>query len=267
MQKYPDKVIILKVNGDGPYGNPVREQVYTGRCRAFLDGKARYRLERVMNSTYRVVIPDRKMPDIGENFVVAVRFHNNPSVLYWDVVGYVKDFARYERICEITFELVKENIIYEDIPGPSVEQSVNRTLAISEDEWLHIESTGLIAEGVVADEPVHIIRPEKPWIDPDKPEEQWNVELQLRWLNPETGEFVVLPAGGCYIVQQGEVINYNSNDNKEHHTVFIPRYPENGQVVEGDDHTIHVCLLRPQEGLAEPVVFYDKPLVVFEHKY
>ena len=230
MQKYPDKVIILKVNGDGPYGNPVREQVYTGRCRAFLDGKARYRLERVMNSTYRVVIPDRKMPDIGENFVVAVRFHNNPSV-------------------------------------SSVEQSVNRTLAISEDEWLHIESTGLIAEGVVADEPVHIIRPEKPWIDPDKPEEQWNVELQLRWLNPETGEFVVLPAGGCYIVQQGEVINYNSNDNKEHHTVFIPRYPENGQVVEGDDHTIHVCLLRPQEGLAEPVVFYDKPLVVFEHKY
>ena len=70
-----------------------------------------------MDCSHQVVIPDRNMPDIGENFKVGVKMHTSPDEREWTLVGYVKDFARYDRVCNLYFQMVKENLIEEDMPG------------------------------------------------------------------------------------------------------------------------------------------------------
>lgn len=121
--RYPDKIIILEAEGGDPYNAPTWKTVYEGRCRCFLDKESAFRTNKVMDSTHQVVIPVRDMPEIGENCKVGVKQHNNPSEQKWDLVGYVKDFARYDRVCNLYFQMVKENIIEEDVPGDDDEES------------------------------------------------------------------------------------------------------------------------------------------------
>lgn len=144
MKRYPDQIIILKpINTGNPYETPSYEQVYTGACRCFLDRQAAFRTNRVMDCDYQVVIPDRNMVEIGENYKVGVKMHTNPSTMNWDLVGYVKDFARYDRVCNLYFQMVKENLVYEDIPAPAIDPD-KRVLGLYDDEWVHIESTGYL---------------------------------------------------------------------------------------------------------------------------
>ena len=117
MNRYPDTIVILKTEGGDPYHEPTFEEVYRGRCRCFLDRQAGFRTNRVMDCSHQVVIPDRNMPDIGENFKVGVKMHTSPDEREWTLVGYVKDFARYDRVCNLYFQMVKENLIEEGMPG------------------------------------------------------------------------------------------------------------------------------------------------------
>lgn len=117
MNRYPDEIIILESEGRGPYEDPVFTEVYRGKCRCFLDRQAAFRTNRVMDCSHQVVIPDRYMPDIGENSKVGVHMHTSPDEREWTLVGYVKDFARYDRVCNLYFQMVKENLIEEDIPN------------------------------------------------------------------------------------------------------------------------------------------------------
>lgn len=117
MQKYPDKIAIYEVkNGGNPFESKDFTLVYGGKCRCYLSRQSAFR-KKIMDCDYGAVIPDRTMIDIGENFKVAIKFHNSKSNNQWDIVGYVKDFARYDRVCNIYFQMVKENIIAEDIPS------------------------------------------------------------------------------------------------------------------------------------------------------
>ena len=146
MNRYPDEIIILKAQGGDPYKSPSWVQVYKGRCRCFLDRQAAFRINKIMDCTYQVAIPDRYMPDIGENFKIGVRMHTSKSNHDWDLVGYVKDFARYDRVCNLYFQMVKENLIYEDMP-PVGYDLTERTVVAFEDDYLHLESEGLLMNG------------------------------------------------------------------------------------------------------------------------
>lgn len=118
MNRYPDEIIILETDGSvGPYETPTFVEVYRGRCRCFLDRQAAFRTNRVMDCSHQVVIPDRNMPDIGENSKVGIKMHTSPNDRDWTLVGYVKDFARYDRVCNLYFQMVKENLIEEDMPS------------------------------------------------------------------------------------------------------------------------------------------------------
>lgn len=117
MNRYPHKIIIQQVitNSD-PYISPVYETVFTGRCRCFLDKPTSVYEDDITTNNYQVVIPSPKMIDVGENFKVAVKFHNTPKDREWDLIGYVKDFARYDRVCNLFFQEIKDNQITEDEP-------------------------------------------------------------------------------------------------------------------------------------------------------
>jgi hypothetical protein len=56
------------------------------------------------------------MPNVGENYKVGVKFQHTSDDREWDVVGYVVDFARYDRVCNLYFSLVKDQQIKEDTP-------------------------------------------------------------------------------------------------------------------------------------------------------
>jgi hypothetical protein len=56
------------------------------------------------------------MVDVGENYKVGVKFQNTSNGKEWDVIGYVVDFARYDRVCNLYFSLVKDQQIEEDEP-------------------------------------------------------------------------------------------------------------------------------------------------------
>ena len=117
MVRYPDKIIIMEPVGGDPYNAPTWNKVYEDKCRCFLDRQSAFRTNKVMDCTHQVVIPDRDMPEIGENWKVGVKMHTNPSGDEWDLVGYVKDFARYDRVCNLYFQMFKENLIAEDMPS------------------------------------------------------------------------------------------------------------------------------------------------------
>lgn len=144
MNRYPDEIVIFEPNYESnPYKHVKPTPVYRGRCRCFLDRQAAFRTNRVMDCSYQVVIPDRNMIEIGENFKVGVKMHTNKGNRNWDLVGYVKDFARYDRVCNLYFQMVKENLIYEDVP-PAVINPEVRVLNVADDEWFHMESVGLV---------------------------------------------------------------------------------------------------------------------------
>jgi hypothetical protein len=115
MNRYPHKIIIQEVVGERtPYNEPTYETVFEGRCRCFLDKKAAGGDDITAND-YQVVIPSPKMVDVGENFKVGVKFQNATNGKAWDLVGFVKDFARYDRVCNLYFQVIKDNQIEGEI--------------------------------------------------------------------------------------------------------------------------------------------------------
>lgn len=176
MLRYPDEIIIQKVvgNENDPYNAPVYETIYRGRCRWFLNKPAAFRNNKVADCDYKIVIPDRTMIAVGENFRIGVKYHNSPNKGYWDLVGYCKDFARYERVCEVYMQLSKENIIYEDIPAKSDE--VIRTVGIFENDYVRIEAINFDGDVFQFDYPITI------WLKPGATE-----SLEFGWYHPESG--------------------------------------------------------------------------------
>ena len=114
---YPDKVIISKPLSDDPYErNVTYEVIYSGACKCFLDKKSALRITKAMDNNYCCVIPNRSMPDIGERYKVGVKYHNTQNGKNCDLVGFVLDFARYNRVCNLYFQIIKEEMVYEDMP-------------------------------------------------------------------------------------------------------------------------------------------------------
>lgn len=121
MNRYPHTCVILAPpeDGDNPYLKDAEskyEEVYRGKCRCFNNKLSAFRVVKVMDCDYCLSIPDPRMPDIGENFKVGVKYPDSPSENEWNIVGYVKDFVRYDRNCELFIQMVKENLIESDIP-------------------------------------------------------------------------------------------------------------------------------------------------------
>ena len=125
MKRYPDEIVIMEPVDGTPYNAPEWRQVYHGRCRCFLDRQSAFRTNKVMDCTHQVVVPNAYMPDAGENFKVGIKLHTSPNER-WDLVGYVKDFARYDHVCNIYIQMVKENLIEEDLP-PRVDNAQEGT--------------------------------------------------------------------------------------------------------------------------------------------
>lgn len=123
-----------------PYNAPKYNVLFSGACRCFLHRQTAMRQGSVKDSDFRIVVPDRSMPDVGENYRVCVKMHTSKNNRYWDLVGYVADFARYDRVCNIDFQMVKENQIYEDIPGPVIN--------VEKRELESIEYDGFVLEGI-----------------------------------------------------------------------------------------------------------------------
>ena len=116
MRRYPDKIVVYKVSGDtnNPYEEPTYELVYEGRCRVFFEGTSGGGKEEATDSDYRAIIPDSRMVDVGENYKVCLKRFNSSKDKVWDVIGYCKNFARYDRVCEVYVQMTKNNIIEED---------------------------------------------------------------------------------------------------------------------------------------------------------
>jgi len=81
-----------------------------------MDGRSSIDAQGDSENNYQVVIPSPKMVDIGENYKVGVKFQHTTNEKKWDIVGYVVDFARYDRVCNLYFSLVKDQQIEEDQP-------------------------------------------------------------------------------------------------------------------------------------------------------
>lgn len=117
MDRYPHKILIQKMVGEAtPYQDAEYATVYEGRGRYFLKSKAAINDGDVSEDTYQIVIPSSKIEDIGENFKVAVKHQHTSSEKEWDLVGFVTNFARYDRVCNVFFQVIKDNQIAEDIP-------------------------------------------------------------------------------------------------------------------------------------------------------
>ncbi len=118
MELHPDHIVILQpAESNNPYEAVEYEQVYSGKCKCFLDKKSAFRTNKVMDNTFQVVIPNRSMPDIGEGYKVGIRYHTSPKEEgSYDLVGYVVDFSRYNRVCNLYFQIVKEEMIEADVP-------------------------------------------------------------------------------------------------------------------------------------------------------
>ena len=113
MDRYPHKILIQSVVGEAsPYQTPTYVDVFEGRCRCFMDKRSSNGDDMTENN-YQVVIPSPKMVDIGENFKVFVKMQNTINGKAWDYVGFVKDFARYDRVCNLYFQVVKDNEVEE----------------------------------------------------------------------------------------------------------------------------------------------------------
>ena len=117
MNRFPHTILVQKAQGD--FNNPFEEvgfeNVYKGRCRCFINGQDRMRANKIMDSDYHVVIPDPRMVTIGENYKANISYNVSGDEKY-DVIGYVKDFVRYDKVCELFVQVIKENQIESDIP-------------------------------------------------------------------------------------------------------------------------------------------------------
>lgn len=113
MDRYPHKILIQSVIGEvSPYQSPTYTNIFEGRCRCFMD-KRSSNGDDLSENNYQVVIPSPKMVDIGENSKVYVKMHNTINGKEWDLVGFVKDFARYDRVCNLYFQVIKDNAVVE----------------------------------------------------------------------------------------------------------------------------------------------------------
>jgi hypothetical protein len=146
-----------------------------------------------MDSTHQVVIPDRYMPEIGENFKVGVRMHTNTSNRNWDLVGFVKDFARYDRVCNLNFQMVKENLIYEDIP-PVAHDLSDRKIVDFNDNMIHVEGEGLIYNG----------------------EQLISLKPFFVWRNEDANRFIITASNTDPDSEEDEVVIYDDFNDDAH---------------------------------------------------
>lgn len=110
-KRYPHYITLQKDISEttSPYSSPLYFNVYGGKCRCFLDKLSSGSVEDRVN-TYQVVIPDPKMGAVGENWRVMIQLSKSDKKTY-DLLGYVTDFAQYDRVCVLYFEVLKDNQI------------------------------------------------------------------------------------------------------------------------------------------------------------
>lgn len=105
MNRFPHQILVEKTDSNyNPYSEVSFQEVYTGDCRCFCNGKAAYRSAKCESNDYEVVIPDPVMVDIGEGSKVTISNYRMNGV---PLVGYVVDFMRYDRVCNLFFRLAK----------------------------------------------------------------------------------------------------------------------------------------------------------------
>ena len=271
MNRYPDEIIILEAVGGDPYNAPSWQQVYRGRCRCFLDRQAAFRTNKVMDCTYQVVIPDRYMEEIGENFKVGIRMHTSKTTRYWDLVGFVKDFARYDRVCNLYFQMVKENLIYEDLPQPIFDEK-KRFLQKYEDDWFRIESVGMLERDMFLEDEIVSLEFKKYMVPAE--EEGGNPtfhELKFfgRNANGDWVEDGSLPTHWMQVYWEGY---YDFNKGEQVHRgvamadpvyVFVPIYRRSGQVdpvvPDSEMNMIRIEVWTNNQG-EEPAMVYSTEL-------
>ena len=227
MARFPDKFIVMQPVGniDDPYNPPEYKMLYSGKCRCYLRKPTATRIGTVKDSDFRIVVPDRSMPDVGENFRVCVKMHTNKNNRFWDHVGYVSDFARYDRNCEIDFNMVKENVIYEDMPSSVIDQE-KRVLTTVEYDGFVLEGVSVTRDRIVlaCGEPITL------GISVDKTEFE-----QFNWYICRKG------SDGQMHVVDVEHLDYRNNGYVG--LVYIPKYEEvlmkddEGFDVEDEDAT------------------------------
>lgn len=228
----------MEAVGGTPYKRPEWKQVYTGRCRCFLHRESGYRIGKVMDCTHEVVIPDRNMVQIGENFKVGVKMHTNKDNRTWDLVGYVKDFARFDRVCNLYFQMVKENVIFEDVP-PLAINTEKHALQSYEDQWFLMESIGLVEGDIIMEDEVVTLEFKQGFI-PAEEEGEAPIMHDVRFFSKNAvGEWVedrLLPVKfmqsyteGYFDENTGETIHRGEGfGNKVY--VFVPEYRRSGEV-------------------------------------
>lgn len=256
--RYPDKFVVMEPVGEinDPYNPPEYRPMYTGRCRCFLRKPTALRVGSVKDSDFRIVVPDRSMPDVGENYRVCVKMHTNKNNKFWDHVGYVTDFARYDRVCNIDFQMVKENVIYEDIPGEVIDVE-KRSLTTVEYEGFFLEGISVAKDRIVkaAGEPITIA------VEDDIAGDAGDVLTEICKKN-ENGEFVVWDVG--------EHLSYRNNGRSG--LIYIPSYTE----YEDDDETERentyymLAFTKDDEGQYPRYDYYDvvdvEPAFVFKYE-
>lgn len=115
MIRYPHYIVIQKpISSENPYEEVQYETVFEGLCRCFLDRVPYSGGGDLSQNNYQAVIPSPRMPNIGENYKVGVKVGINTDS--YDHVGYVRVFARYDRVCNVYFEVIKDHMIEEDQP-------------------------------------------------------------------------------------------------------------------------------------------------------
>lgn len=112
MVRYPDKITIYEPTGDtySPYGDQEYDEVYSGKCRCYIHNRRAIGERVVGQNEFQVVIPNATMQEIGENWKVVVDMHGGDM----NYVGYVTYFSRYEKVCYIDFQMIKDNQIEGD---------------------------------------------------------------------------------------------------------------------------------------------------------
>lgn len=274
MNRYPDEIIILKAEGGDPYHAPSWQLVYRGRCRCFLDRQAAFRTNKVMDCSYQVVIPDRYMEEIGENFKVGVRMHTSKTTRYWDLVGFVKDFARYDRVCNLYFQMVKENLIYEDIPQPIFDEK-KRNLQKYEDDWFRIESVGMIEHDIILEDEVVSLEFKKGYIAPEEEGDNPTFGTVKFFQKNAQGEWVETNTPQCMrFLSQYQEGYFDENTQEYVHRggamantvyVFVGTYNRSGQVdpevSDAERNTIRIEVWNNKQD-EEPWMAYETEIKI-----
>lgn len=64
----------------------------------------------VGQNEYQAAIPNPRMIEIGENWKVVAKLHGGDM----EYVGYVTYFSRFDKVCYVNFQVIKDNPIEGD---------------------------------------------------------------------------------------------------------------------------------------------------------